>query len=111
VYSTRQCQKQVKGIVKILMVVSLDKYCGAIQTEPKHFNPCRFAKPAKLSRRGNTRLLENEVERLVASVRSKSITEDHLDDSIRNLRAPVQSFRPKKNRCQSRRRLDPYQTP
>jgi DNA-binding NtrC family response regulator len=28
--------------------------------------------------------LENEIKRLVASVRGKSITEDHLDASIRN---------------------------
>jgi len=44
---------------------------------------------------GNTRQLENEVKRLVASVRGKSITEDHLDDSLRNLGAPLQSFPPK----------------
>jgi DNA-binding NtrC family response regulator len=35
---------------------------------------------------GNTRELENEVKRLVASVRGKSIDENHLDVLIRSLR-------------------------
>jgi len=41
--------------------------------------------------------VENEVKRLVASVRGKSITEDHLDGSIRNPSASVQSFQPKED--------------
>ena len=41
---------------------------------------------------GNARQLENEVKRLVASVRGKSITEDHLDPSIRNPGTPLQSL-------------------
>jgi DNA-binding NtrC family response regulator len=44
---------------------------------------------------GATRQLENKVKRLVASVRGKTITEDHLDDSIRNLRIPARSYPPK----------------
>jgi hypothetical protein len=36
----------------------------------------------------------------VASVRGKSITEDHLDASIRNLKASVQSFPPKEDPSQ-----------
>jgi DNA-binding NtrC family response regulator len=47
------------------------------------------------NRPGNARQLENEIKRLVASVRGKSITEDHLDASIRNPGAPIQSFQPK----------------
>jgi DNA-binding NtrC family response regulator len=41
---------------------------------------------------GNARQLENEIRRLVASVRGKSITEDHLDGSIRSSGASIQSF-------------------
>jgi DNA-binding NtrC family response regulator len=33
---------------------------------------------------GNNRQLENEVKRLIASVRGKTITEEHLDPSIRH---------------------------
>jgi DNA-binding NtrC family response regulator len=33
---------------------------------------------------GNNRQLENEIRRLIASVRGKSISEEHLDASIRN---------------------------
>ena len=47
------------------------------------------------NRPGNARQLENEIKRLVASVRGKSITEDHLDGSIRNPGAPIQGFQPK----------------
>ena len=42
--------------------------------------------------RGN---LKNEIKRLVAPVREKSITEDHLDGSIRNLSAFIPGFQPK----------------
>jgi Bacterial regulatory protein, Fis family len=47
------------------------------------------------NRPGNARQLENEIKRLVASVRRKSITEDHLDASICNLSASIQTFQPK----------------
>ena len=33
---------------------------------------------------GNNRQLENEVKRLIASVRGKTFTEEHLDPSIRH---------------------------
>jgi Nif-specific regulatory protein len=65
------------------------------QTELKQFTSGALEKLSSYSWPGNTRQLENEVKRLVASVRGKSITEDHLDDSIRNLRARVESFQPK----------------
>jgi DNA-binding NtrC family response regulator len=64
------------------------------QTELKQFTSGALEKLSSYSWPGNTRQLENEVKRLVASVRGKSITEDHLDDSIRNQRAPVQSCPP-----------------
>jgi DNA-binding NtrC family response regulator len=46
---------------------------------------------------GNARQPENEIKRLVDSVRGKSITDDHLDGAIRNLSASVQSFQPKED--------------
>jgi DNA-binding NtrC family response regulator len=60
----------------------------------KTIYPRSFGVLGNYSWPGNTRQLENE-KRLVASVRGKSITEDHLDGSIRNLSASVQSLRPK----------------
>ena len=73
----------------------LNKYCRARQTDLKQFTPTALQSLLGYTWPDNTRQLENEVKRLVASVRGKSITEDHLDASIRNLSASVQSFQPK----------------
>jgi Nif-specific regulatory protein len=62
----------------------LNKYCRAMQTELKQFTASALQSLLSYSWPGNARQLENEVKRLVASVRGKSITEDHLDPSIRN---------------------------
>jgi Nif-specific regulatory protein len=72
----------------------LNKYCKIMSTDPKQFTQGALDVLSNYSWPGNTRQLENEVKRLVASVRGKSITEDHLDDSIRNLRAATQSCLP-----------------
>jgi DNA-binding NtrC family response regulator len=77
------------------MLASLNKYCRAMQTDLKQFTPSALQSLLSYTWPGNARQLENEVKRLVASVRGTSITEDHLDVSIRNLRASVQSFEPK----------------
>src|SRR4029077_13169746 len=69
----------------------LNKYCQFMQTELKHFTPAALQGLLSYSWPGNARQLENEVKRLVASVRGKSITEDHLDPSIRNPGAPIQN--------------------
>src|SRR4029077_4304875 len=63
--------------------------------ELKHFTPAALQSLLGYSWPGNARQLENEVKRLVASVRGKSITEDHLDPSIRNPGAPIQNVQPK----------------
>jgi Nif-specific regulatory protein len=68
----------------------LNKYCRAMQTDLKEFAPAALQSLLNYTWPGNARQLENEVKRLVASVRGKTITEDHLDASIRNLDAPVQ---------------------
>jgi Nif-specific regulatory protein len=73
----------------------LNKYCQFMQTELKHFTPAALQGLLSYSWPGNARQLENEVKRLVASVRGKSITEDHLDPSIRNPGAPIQNVQPK----------------
>jgi len=64
----------------------LMKYCRAAQIDLKQFTVEALQRLARSPWPGNTRQLENEVKRLVASVRGKSITEDHLDASI--MRSP-----------------------
>ena len=73
----------------------LNKYCQLMQTEPKQFTTAALQSLQGYPWPGNARQLENEVKRLVASVRGKLITEDHLDGSIRNPSAAIQSFQPK----------------
>jgi Nif-specific regulatory protein len=64
----------------------LAKYCKAIQMQPKEFTSAALQCLTAYPWPGNTRQLENEVKRLVASVRGRLITEDHLDVLIRALR-------------------------
>ena len=71
----------------------LSKYSKMMNTDPKQFTPGALEVLSSYSWPGNARQLENEAKRLVASVRGKSITEDHLDGSIRNPSAS--SFQPK----------------
>ena len=73
----------------------LSKYCKTMNTELKQFTTRALEELSSYSWPGNARQLENEIKRLVASVRVKSITEDHLDGAIRNPSASIQSFHPK----------------
>jgi DNA-binding NtrC family response regulator len=57
-----------------------------LQTELKQFTSRVLEKLFSYSWLCNARQLENETKRLVAWVRGKSITEDHLDTSIRKSR-------------------------
>jgi len=86
--------REVSEDISVLADHFLSKYCKMMNADPKQFTPGALEVLSDYSWPGNTRQLENEVKRLVASVRGKSITEDHLDDSLRNLGASVQSFAP-----------------
>jgi DNA-binding NtrC family response regulator len=54
-----------------------------MKTEPKQFTPAALERLAMYHWPGNNRELENEVKRLVASVRGKTVSEEHIDPSIR----------------------------
>jgi DNA-binding NtrC family response regulator len=56
----------------------LQKHCALAQTEFKQFSPAAMDRLLHYSWPGNTRQLENEVKRLVASVRGKLIDADQL---------------------------------
>ena len=87
--------RDVPEDISVLANHFLSKYCKMMNTELKHFTTLALEELSSYSWPGNARQLENEIKRLVASVRGKSITEDHLDGSIRNLSASIQSFQPK----------------
>jgi Nif-specific regulatory protein len=63
----------------------LNKYCREMQTELKQFTPAALQSLVRHNWPGNARQLENEVKRLVASVRGKVITLEHLDSSLHEM--------------------------
>jgi DNA-binding NtrC family response regulator len=84
--SLREVPEDIPGLANHF----LNKYCRAMQTELKQFTPGALQTLLSYTWPGNARQLENEVKRIVASVRGKSITEEHLDASIRNPDAAMQ---------------------
>jgi len=84
--------RDVPEDISVLANHFLSKYCKMMNTELKQFTTRALEELSGYSWPGNARQLENEVKRLVASVRGKPITEDLLSGSIRNLSAPIQSF-------------------
>jgi Nif-specific regulatory protein len=64
--------------IPILANHFLQNHCAAMAIEPKRFTEAAMECLARYSWPGNARQLENEVKRLVASVRGKIIGEDHI---------------------------------
>jgi DNA-binding NtrC family response regulator len=62
----------------------LEKHSREMHLEPKSFTPEAMQCLMRCSWPGNSRQLENEIKRLLASVRGRTITEEQLDPSIRN---------------------------
>jgi Nif-specific regulatory protein len=83
--SLREVPEDIAGLANHF----LNKYCRAMQTDLKQFAPAALQSLVSYTWPGNARQLENEVKRLVASVRGKIIAEEHLDPSIRNPQEPV----------------------
>src|SRR5436309_3561222 len=86
VYVQTPALREVAEDIPLLANHFLAEYCAAAQTELKEFTPAALQCLTRYPWPGNTQELENEVKRLVASVRGKSINEDHLDVLIRSLR-------------------------
>jgi Nif-specific regulatory protein len=68
----------------------LSKHCKAMNIEPKTLAPGAMQALVRHAWPGNARELENEVKRLIASVRGKTINEDHLAPAIRTAEVSVQ---------------------
>jgi Nif-specific regulatory protein len=79
--------REISEDIPLLSAHFLEKHCKAMNVEVKSFTPTALQCLMRYSWPGNNRQLENEVKRLIAFVRGKSITEEHLDPSIRNLDA------------------------
>ena len=76
--------REIPEDIPVLANHFLEKHCKAMRVDLKSFTPAAMQTLARYSWPGNNRQLENEVKRLIASVRGKSIAEEHLDSSIRN---------------------------
>ena len=70
--------REIPEDVAVLANHFLQKHCAANLTACKEFTPGALARLTHYDWPGNARQLENEVKRLVASVRTKVITEAHL---------------------------------
>jgi Nif-specific regulatory protein len=69
----------------------LQKHCATLSVEPKQFSPVAIERLGSYHWPGNARQLENEIKRLVASVRNRVITEDHIAIPVEPKAAPPPS--------------------
>jgi len=81
--------REIPEDIALLANHFLTRYCREMNTEVKHFTPGALASMGRYHWPGNERQLENEVKRLAASLRGRSITEDNLDTQIRASRSDV----------------------
>jgi len=70
--------REIPEDIPILANHFLQKHCAANLVEPKHFTAAALSSMTAYSWPGNARQLENEVKRLVASVRSSAIDAEQL---------------------------------
>ena len=71
--------REIPDDIPILANHFLAKHCALLKTDIKQLTPAAMERLISYPWPGNARQLENEVKRLVASVRGKTITEEHLD--------------------------------
>jgi DNA-binding NtrC family response regulator len=71
--------REIVEDIPIIANYFLKKHCAMSNIETKQFAPAAMDLIKAYPWPGNARQLENEVKRLVASVRGKTITQDHLD--------------------------------
>lgn len=84
------CLREIPEDIPLLANHFLAEYCALTHTELKQFTPAALEFLCNYRWPGNTRQLENEIKRLVASVRGRSISENHLDAPIRALEMRLQ---------------------
>jgi len=70
--------RDIRGDIPILANHFLQKHCAPMSTESKQFSAAAMDRLTAYYWPGNARQLENEVKRLVASVRAKTITEEQI---------------------------------
>ena len=81
--------REIPEDIPVLANHFLQKHCAAMSFEPKQFTEAALERMAAYDWPGNTRQLENEIKRMLASVRGKTIAADQLGIQ-QNLSAPDQ---------------------
>ena len=76
--------REIREDIPLLAHHFLEKHCKTMNVELKCFTPNAMHCLMRYSWPGNNRQLENEVKRLIATVRARMITEEHLDTAIRS---------------------------
>jgi Nif-specific regulatory protein len=71
--------REIAEDIPVLANHFLSKHCALLNTKIKQFTPAAMERLISYPWPGNARQLENEIKRLVASVRGRTITEEHLD--------------------------------
>jgi Nif-specific regulatory protein len=70
--------REIPEDIPVLANHFLQKHCAAISLEPKQFTEAALQRMAAYDWPGNTRQLENEIKRMLASVRGKTIAADQF---------------------------------
>ncbi len=75
--------REIAEDIPMLASFFLTKYCNEFEKDPKKFSSPAMNRLISHSWPGNVRQLENEIKRLVVTVRRTTLTVDDLEDSIR----------------------------
>lgn len=75
--------REIPDDIPMLANFFLNKYCQEMRTEPKRFSSSALKQLESYLWPGNVRQLENEIKRLVVTVRRPVINVDDLEDNIR----------------------------
>jgi DNA-binding NtrC family response regulator len=71
--------REIAGDIPLMANHFLAGHCALLKIEPKQFTSAAIERLKNYSWPGNARQLENEIKRLVASVRGKTISAEQLD--------------------------------
>lgn len=75
--------REIPDDIPMLANFFLHKYCQEMRTDSKRFSPSALKRMESYFWPGNVRQLENEIKRIVVTVRRTTVTVDDLEDSIR----------------------------
>jgi len=75
--------REIQDDISMLANYFLNKYCQELEKDPKRFSPSAMKRMESYSWPGNVRQLENEIKRLVVTVRRTTLTVDDFDEGIR----------------------------